>query len=348
MESAFAELLDAAPDGLMVLSDSGTIQYVNAAAARLLGSSAENLVDSEFGVPLIVDGAAEITIHRTSDGTIGICELRMSPAPWHGEKSYIVSLRDITALKDAERRAVEAAAIAELAEQAKTQLLWRTSHELRTPLSALVGFADLISRSEITEQQQQWLGHITTAGQHLKEVIDDVLITAEHTVGGIEVTPSAVPVVEAVREVAGLLQPSIEVLSSDLVLDIQVDAETCVQADPRRLRQVLLNLLSNAVKYNTDRGGVAVHIGHTNDDFVRVAISDHGNGLDEGQLARLFVAFDRLGAETSGVPGTGLGLVVAKAMTEAMGGRVGVASEAGEGSTFWIDLIRSEEVQVMP
>jgi len=147
-----------------------------------------------------------------------------------------------------------------------------------------------------------------------------------------------VAVDEAVEEALALVRGAAAAAQVALAAGPPPGRDRAAQADRRRLQQVLLNLLSNAVKYNRRGGQVRVTYEHPTPDRVRVSIRDTGPGLAPAQLARLFTPFERAGAESSGVEGAGLGLAVAKRLTEAMGGAIGVASTPGQGSTFWIDL----------
>lgn len=228
---------------------------------------------------------------------------------------------------------------AEAASRAKSEFLSRMSHELRTPLNAILGFGRLLQHDSLTDAQRENARRIVDAGQHLLKQIDEILDISRVEAGKLTVSP--VPV--AVQDLLSEVLPTAEVLTQRHGLRLTVDAgagDAYVIADPVRMRQALTNLLSNAVKYNRPGGEVQLRLDDQDPERVRISISDQGPGIADVLIPRLFVAFDRLGAEHSGVEGTGLGLVVTKAIVEAAKGVLEVDTAAGAGSTFTIDLPR--------
>jgi PAS domain S-box-containing protein len=260
-----------------------------------------------------------------------------------GRPSFIQGIGyDITAMKGIEEELRHARDGAEQANRTKSQFLSRTSHELRTPLNAVMGFAQLLEmNARLDGDDKESVDEILKAGRHLLELINEVLDISAIDSG--QMTLSVIPVTvgllmdEALSLVAPLARDRGVLLQSTVP-----PGENCqVLADARRLKQVFLNLLSNAVKYNQTGGSVTVRCGRTeaaSTPSYRVSVRDTGLGLSAEQLGRLFTPFDRLGAEQSGVQGTGLGLAYSKSMITAMGGTLGVESIAGAGSTFWVDL----------
>jgi signal transduction histidine kinase/ActR/RegA family two-component response regulator len=236
-------------------------------------------------------------------------------------------------------RAIRLRETAEEASQAKSVFLSRMSHELRTPLNSILGFGQLLEldADDLTEEQRESVTYILRAGRHLLELINEVLDITR--IENDQVTLSMGPVVvrDVVDHAVALVQP----LADQRQLTVTVEA-TCgdrvVLADARRLRQILLNLLANAVKYNRRAGQVT--IGCEVDeaaDRARLFVTDTGPGLSAEQQARLFIPFERLGADPD-VEGSGLGLAVSQRLAHAMDGELGVDSEPGTGSSFWIDL----------
>ncbi|MES2884195.1 MAG: ATP-binding protein [Pseudomonadota bacterium] len=228
------------------------------------------------------------------------------------------------------------AAEARSANQAKSQFLSRTSHELRTPLNAILGFAQLLELDLKDGQQVAHVGHILAAGRHLLGLIDEVLDIARIESGEmkLEVTPQALaPLAQELRE---LIAP----LASQHGVAVYLGKSLgglAVQADRRRLQQVLLNLLSNAIKYN--RAGGEVHLeAERQGEQVALTVSDTGVGIAPELLARLFTPFDRLDAEQGPVQGTGLGLAVSLQLALCMGGNLIASSKPGVGSTFSLHL----------
>jgi signal transduction histidine kinase len=263
-----------------------------------------------------------------------------------GYREANVSLENLNAAlrtENAERRRAEADLVeakesAEYANRAKSMFLSRMSHELRTPLNAILGFAQLLDMVGLEAENSDDVGRILVAGRHLLELINELLDIGRIEAGELTMSIEPVEMDEIIGSAIGLVRP----LAADPPVDlIAPDARGAVaMADRQRLHQVLLNLLSNAVKYNRPGGSVTIAYRTTEAGRVRVEITDTGRGLDEHQVDRLFVAFERLGAADhyDGVEGTGLGLSLSKSLVEAMHGEMGVESEVGVGSTFWFEI----------
>ena len=240
-------------------------------------------------------------------------------------------------VEQAQREAEEAKEEANRANTAKSEFLSRMSHELRTPLNAILGVGQLLEISELNDDDREAVAHILKAGRHLLALINDVLDLSRIEAGMMTTSLEPVHTGELVQDAVALIQP----LADRRSIQLHVERSGCdvyVTTDRQRCRQVLLNLLSNAVKYNHDRGQVDVHCRRISEDLVRVAVRDSGPGIDPARRERLFEPFDRLGAESSGVEGTGLGLALSKQLIERLGGAIGVDSGLGRGTTFWIDL----------
>jgi PAS domain S-box-containing protein len=235
---------------------------------------------------------------------------------------------------------------AEADSRAKSDFLSRVSHELRTPLNAVLGFAQLMALDHhTTPRHKLWVQQILASGEHLLGLVEDVLDLASAQTGQLSVGLQSVDVAPMIEEVWTMVA-SAKVSGRDAPSVVWRNhaaglGEVRVQADPKRLRQVLANLLSNARKYNHEGGQVSVQLGHDGDG-VRIDVADTGTGLSEAQLARLFNPFDRLGAELSLIEGRGLGLALTRQLVEAMGGRIGAASAVGQGSTFSVWLRAAE------
>jgi CheY-like chemotaxis protein len=211
------------------------------------------------------------------------------------------------------------------------------SHELRTPLNAILGFAQLLEMDEPSAEQKDSVGQILRAGSHLLRLINEVLDISRIEMGRHPMSLEPVPVGETLRQAMELVQPS-ATGSGVSVRAKAIDERLHVLADRQRLQQVLLNLLSNAIKYNRSSGTVIASCEHVSETRLRISVADTGQGIAADKLARLFTPFDRLGAEASGVEGTGLGLALSKSLVEAMGGTIHVQSQEGHGSTFSVEL----------
>jgi signal transduction histidine kinase/ActR/RegA family two-component response regulator len=234
-----------------------------------------------------------------------------------------------------------ATAEADRANQAKSEFFSRMSHELRTPLNAILGFAQLLELDAESAEQQDGVGQILRAGRHLLGLINEILDISRIEAGRLQLSLEPVPLHDTVRQAIDLVQPS----AADAHVAVRSDAiheRLHVLADRQRLQRVLLNLLSNGVKYNRKSGAVTVSCVEVAGSRLRIDVRDTGLGIATDKLERLFTPFDRLGAESSAVEGTGLGLALSKSLIEAMGGTLQVQSEAGVGCTFSLDLALAE------
>jgi PAS domain S-box-containing protein len=248
---------------------------------------------------------------------------------------------DIDALKRVEEELREATLQAQAASEAKGRLLSGISHELRTPLNAILGFAQLM-RMDCDDESQaeaaEYLDEILLASRHLNQLLGEILewSSLQNEPAQLELQP--VNVCELMRECAELV--SLDIQQRGLRLDLSLpDERLLVLAEPRRLRQVLLNLLSNAMKYNVPEGHISLRA-ETSPSHVRLLVEDTGLGIDPAQQAQVFEPFQRLGRENSMIQGTGIGLSLCLEFARLMNGQMGLHSEPGVGSRFWIELPR--------
>jgi PAS domain S-box-containing protein len=232
---------------------------------------------------------------------------------------------------------------AEMASRAKSEFLSRMSHELRTPLNAILGFTQLLEIDAPSPSQAESVQHISRAGKHLLSLINEVLDVSRLEAGRLELITSPIEVHSFLVEAIELLRPLAQRHDVHLVLDAAVPPPVyLVLGDRHRLQQVMYNLLSNAVKYNHAGGRVAVSY-RADGPRIRITVADTGRGIEADKLARLFLPFERLGAESTEVEGAGIGLALSRGIVTALHGELGVESRVGEGSTFWLALPRADE-----
>jgi signal transduction histidine kinase/ActR/RegA family two-component response regulator len=227
--------------------------------------------------------------------------------------------------------------LAQLESQAKSRFLARMSHELRTPLNAVLGFAQLLLADGPGQDEamvRRRAEHIHAAGRHLLSLINDVLDLSSLESGERPLKRTPVPL----RPLVDSVLPLVETMAAQYRVELCTGAlDVAVTADAMRLRQVLINLLSNAIKYNRLDGRVLVEA-RAAGGRVSLRVEDNGRGMTPEQLQQVFEPFNRLGVETEGIDGTGIGLAIVRASMERMGGRIEVDSEAGRGSCFTLVL----------
>ena len=355
-------LLDAFPGYIAVMDSNHAYAYANERVAALLKRPREALIGRPvrevlgdaaltrlLGYTAQIEAGEQVTIetHYPADAERAETWLQVTYAIGvagddGGRNTYAFGI-DIGARKAAELALTAAKDEAERANQAKSQFLSSMSHELRTPMNAILGFGQLLvadTNHPLVESQREYVREILRGGRHLLNLINEVLDLAQVETGKLRISLEPVRASELLQECLSLLQPLARDGDVKLAVIDETACDCLVRADRTRLKQVLLNLLSNAIKYN--RAGGDVRIGCTADaDSLRIAISDSGPGLDAQQQAKLFQAFERLEAGGTPVEGAGLGLVLSKHLMDAMRGEIGLDSEVGRGSTFWIRLPRA-------
>jgi PAS domain S-box-containing protein len=370
-EEQFRILFEASPDAIFLLDphdSTGMWRIIdcNLAACQLNGYTREELIGRSINLLNVAkadpaefaatyeriqrDGAlygveAE---HVHKDGHTFPIEYSTSIITIGGNEFVLGIDRDITERRHAELALQEAKELAEAGSRAKSEFLSRMSHELRTPMNAILGFAQLLdmSRKEpLTSIQKERVKQIVKGGQHLLELINEILDISRIEANRLQISPEPVSIRESIQEALDLTTPLAVKRHIQVVAKLGGAAvNSFVMADRQRLKQVLLNLLGNAVKYNYDGGSVIITCEETPANTWRISIADTGPGIEPKNLARLFLPFERLVAEQSNVEGTGLGLTLAKRLVELMQGQIGVKSAPGRGSTFWIELPRAESL----
>ncbi len=301
-------------------------------------------IENQFGYP---------------DGAVAWFELSIQPVE---EGLFILSM-DITTRKQAEealvatndrleQRVVErtqqletsnrnlmlAKSEADAANEAKSSFLSRISHELRTPLNAILGFGQILELDDLTPLQHESVNYIVKGGRHLLALINEVLNIAQVDSGQLDMTIEAVALSEIIPECCALMRP----LAAQRSIQLDDRHDTLhglyLTADRRYLKQALLNLIANAIKYNRPGGAVTLICTPRPEGRLRIAVQDTGRGIAPEDISKLFTPFERLGAISAGIEGSGLGLMLSQRLVTALGGTLGVDSSPGIGSSFWIDM----------
>ncbi len=360
-DARFASVLEAAPDAMVCLDAGGRIEFVNRQVRVLFGYPPEELIGQSVDV-LVPEGVrAGHARHRADflrdpqarsmgsglslrarkrDGSTFPAEISLAADRTDGAVLVIAAIRDVTVQRATEVAARDAESAARAANEAKNQFLSRMSHELRTPLNAVLGFGQLLDRQLAGTPYSQQIGHIIKGGRHLLDLINDVLDIARIESGELTLSTEPVPIADVVCQTLELMRPIGDAAGVTLAL-VSSEVDQFVLADRQRLRQILLNLLSNAVKYNREGGHVWVGW-QRREGMVALTVRDDGPGIPEALHSRLFTPFDRLGAEASGVEGTGIGLALTRSLAEVLGGSITVDAPPGEGACFTVTLVWTE------
>jgi PAS domain S-box-containing protein len=375
LEAQFQGVVENAVDGIITIDRNGAIELFNSSAENIFGYTADEVIGKNVRMlmpePFSTNHDTYLeNYHRTGEIKImGIgrevrglrkngetfpLDLGVGKSGQGDQVIYIGTIRDISEQKQAELDLQASRIEAENANHAKTQFLSSMSHDLRTPLNAIIGFAELMKTDEedkLSEDHQSSVDHISSAGNHLLVLIDEVLDLTKIESGKMSLNIAPVDIGAAVDECLEIIQPQAEATGISIQWSsgdgAGLDGKQWVWADSDRLNQVLLNLFSNAVKYNKPQGSIHVYCEpRPQADSLRISVEDTGLGIESHRVHEVFIPFNRLGAEQSSITGTGIGLNITRKLVELMNGQIGVKSEPGVGSIFYFDLKNVSEADL--
>jgi PAS domain S-box-containing protein len=354
-------VVETAVDGIITITEAGVIKSANPATQTIFGYSSEELIGQnvrmlmpspyheehdqylanflETGVRKIIGIGREVRGLRKNGETFPL-DLAVSETQTEEGLVFTGIVRDISERKRADELAL-AKEFAERANAAKSEFLSRMSHELRTPLNGVIGFAEFLADGKpgpLNEKQKEYLGDILNSGQHLLQLINDVLDLSKVEAGKMELNPELVVLSEAIDEVAAVVGPLANKKSIRVTKRVSRELHV-VDLDPQKLKQVLYNLLSNAVKFTDDNGHVEVDAAAAAMNNFTIRVTDSGIGIKSEDMQRLFTEFEQLESGTGRrYEGSGLGLSLTRKIVELQGGTIHAESEFGRGSTFTVTL----------
>jgi len=369
-EFASNMLLEAMSEAVIVLDSDNIIRLINNSTCQLFPLKRNELLNENISIALpqvdflkinnelSIKNKSNIThinfSHQNKEKILEVSSRKL----FNNSKSYVGCLHvihDVTSQYEAEQllknsnekleklvdertaELFEEKEIAEKANLAKSEFLTHMSHELRTPLNAVLGFAQLLNMELQNEKYKKYVEEIVNAGNHLLELINDVLDLSKIEAGKLQCTLEDYNLNKMINESISFIEPLAAKHSIQIINNISSMSNYTLHVDNTRFKQVMLNFLSNAVKYNGDKGTVTLSCNVIDNNQLRINVSDTGNGLTEKEQQLLFKPFERIG-EYKGIDGTGIGLTISKHLIELMNGNIGVESEIGKGSNFWIQI----------
>jgi PAS domain S-box-containing protein len=372
-EERYRLLFEEAPVAIHEIDRAGLVTSINRAGRALCGYTHDEIIghhasdfvapqyreDSRAAIRAKLDGTRRLAPferrYQRKDGRLLRVEVHetaiLGPdGAIQGLRSCLVDLTeryqaqerlDAFALQLQENNATLALALesAREATRLKSQFLANMSHEIRTPMNGVLGMTELLLQSGLTEEQRSLALSVSQSGEHLLEIINDILDISKIESGKLELETMPFDLTATVEAAIDLMAPGAHIKGLELTYWIAPDVPARLMGDAARLRQVLLNLLGNALKF-TPSGEIAVQIVACDGDRLRVTVTDTGIGIPDATIPQLFAAFTQADSTTTRrFGGTGLGLAIAKSIVELMGGEIGAESRESRGSTFWFTAL---------
>jgi PAS domain S-box-containing protein len=359
-EARFRGAFETAAHGMALVSTKGHFIKVNQALCDMLGYTSAELLQAQFQdithpddlendlayVEALLEGSInnydmeKRYFHKNGGIVWALLSVSLVRSSTGDPVHFVSQIQNISKRRAAEQMLQEAKTEAEIANHAKSDFLASMSHELRTPLNAVIGFAQMLELNlpqNLTASQTEYIRYIINGGNHLLDLVNEVLDLAGIESGRLHMSIEPLRVHDVLGNVFTSMSPL--ATKAGLIFEVPDAAEVGdVLADNLRLRQVLINLVSNAIKYNRPGGAVKLTATRMPGGAVRFAVADTGVGIAQDRQKEVFKPFERLGAEHTSIEGTGIGLALSRRIVEAMNGTIGFSSDVGIGSEFWVEL----------
>ena len=336
LKSHYERLIHDNCDAMLVLDSSGRIKFANTSAASLFKRNPASLIGSTPGIPIDNGDSMEIVISRHS-GPDMVVDMRLTRTAWDDEPVYLATLRDISLRKRTEHALVLAKQQAEMANEMKSKFLANMSHELRTPLNSILGFTEMMQQGvfgKVTNPRyEDYLSTICHSGRHLLTLINNLLDLSKIEAGREELDEQVVDIDELLHAAARAAEPNAREHGLTLTCDIDGHA-SLLRADPVKLDQIVLNLLSNAIKFTPEGGRVSLAARPTQKGAYQIVVSDTGCGMDPDEIPQAMGLFMQIRSPyvRNRDRGTGLGLPIARSLTELHDGTLEITSRRGFGT----------------
>ncbi len=356
-----AHVAEFANDSVIITGSNRRVSWVNRAFTKITGYLPEEAIGREIADLVNGPETSAETIGRISQSLRNFKPIRTeilnytksgdpiwveaNISPILAEDGSLINTisieRDITKSKEREADLADAKQLAEEGERAKSSFLAAMSHEIRTPMNGIIGMADLLTKTELNEEQNTFATTIMSSGEALLRIIDDILDLSKLDAGSMKILSEPFSLSNCISESVALLQPLARDKDLALGIEISPDIEPYYLGDAGRIRQIVLNLLGNAIKF-TETGAVDVEVTTTKGDagdVIMVSVTDTGVGISPTALAHIFEEFAQEDETTTQkFGGTGLGLSISRKFAREMAGDITASSTHGAGSSFILSL----------
>ena len=361
-QQRLVDIIENTLDFIAIFTLDGNILFLNSAGRKMLGIAADDdLRDRSLAgmfpaselEQLLNEGVPSAYMNRSWSGETKLITVEgevltvdqlilLHNATKDGERYFSMVMRDISARVMTEQELLQAKESAETATKAKSEFLAMMSHEIRTPMNGILGVTELLLDTDLNPEQREFVEIISHSGKSLLTIINNILNYTKIDAGKIALDSHHFDLESTLFDIIRLLQSTASAKGVELMVDYPMDIPTRVIADEGKIRQILTNLVGNAIKF-TPKGHVLVSVSCSSAQgeasSFRIQIRDTGIGIAKEQQERLFHLFTQADSSiTRHFGGTGLGLTISKQLVELMGGDIGLESQLGSGSTFWIEL----------